>query len=147
VNKVENIILLLITFICFSCGSGLAIQSEKLKKIEIGFNNTFNDNDYVNSNKISHLFHLNRNGYKPNLDLDGKLSKRGYFQIYLTRYVTRIPPLFPIIYSDVLIDRRRIGITKNNELVIDEYYQSGKNIFILGNSTSDRYQFFFKKTE
>jgi len=73
----------------------------------------------------------------------GKLKKRGFFEIYFAREKIAIPPLFPIIYSKVFISRRRIGLV-NNELVIEEYYDDGANIFILAGGTFTKRQHYFK---
>lgn len=77
---------------------------------------------------------------------EGKFSKKGYFEIYLSKDKIEIPPLFPIIYSNVHIHRMRIAQTADNSLVIDSYYDSGGNIFILAGGTFRRSQHYYKKT-
>jgi hypothetical protein len=72
----------------------------------------------------------------------GKFTKRGFFEIYFRKQNVQIPPLFPIIYSKTNVDRIRISLSSNNDLLIDDYSARGGNIFILaggGNSSAIYY--------
>lgn len=68
----------------------------------------------------------------------GKFTKRGFYQVYHAKENLEIPPLFPIIYSKTYISRIRISLSSNNDLLIDDYYESGGNIFILAGGSFSR---------
>jgi hypothetical protein len=74
---------------------------------------------------------------------DGKFSNKGYYEIIFHKKKTEIPPLIPIFYSHREIDRLRIALTKNNELVIDRKYVLDGNFLFVGGGASDRTQNFF----
>ena len=77
----------------------------------------------------------------------GYFSHKGYYEIYLKKEKKEIPPLFPIIYSDYNIDRIRIAFTTENDLIIDNKWKLGGNIFLMAAGDSDRTQYFFKKSD
>ena len=59
----------------------------------------------------------------------GKFSKRGFYEIFLRNKKIEIPPFIPIIYSNRDINRIRIGLTVNNDLVIaNKWARDEKNI-------------------
>ena len=75
---------------------------------------------------------------------EGKLRKKGFYEIYLFKERIEIPPVIPIIYGKVNIGRLRIGLTKNNNLIIDAYFTHGGNIFIFAVGSSSRKQYTFR---
>lgn len=79
--------------------------------------------------------------------LQGKFSNRGYYEIYLRKKNIQIPPLIPLLYSKIDIDRIRISLTKENDLIIDNYFSRGGNIFLLSGGGSTRHQYYFKQSE
>ena len=75
----------------------------------------------------------------------GAFSKKGYLEIFLRNNKKEIPPLLPIIYGKYNINRIRIALTLENDLIIDNSWNEGGNIFILGVGDKGRRQQFFKR--
>ncbi|MCB0381620.1 MAG: hypothetical protein KDD24_10210, partial [Flavobacteriales bacterium] len=74
---------------------------------------------------------------------NGKFTKKGFYDLYLRNERKEFPPIFPIIYSKKNILNIRIGLTKENDLIIDHFWIEGGNIFILGAGSSGRRQSFY----
>ncbi len=51
--------------------------------------------------------------------------KRGFYELYLVKKSIKIPPIIPVIYGIVDIDRVRIGKSKNGDLIIEKYIDRG----------------------
>lgn len=67
--------------------------------------------------------------------------KKNYFEVYLDKKRVFFPP----IYCKTNINRLRIGITKNKELVINQHYDYSGMILLFAAGNSDNKQYVFKK--
>ena len=175
-NKQISSLIILLSFVLISCGTGLKVSSDKLLGIDSNFKGTFQNfshkrtpkkenqtdttilqllnifNKYSDSVSVSFASDKLVIEYKDILgksrvSFDGKFSEKGYYEIYFSKKKIEIPPLFPIIYSKVDVDRIRLSLTKEKELIIDNYYDRGGNVFILGAGGGGRYQFYFKSAK
>ncbi|TPN86788.1 hypothetical protein [Aquimarina algicola] len=175
--KTTHIFFLSCLFLLCSCGTGLKISSEHQQKITSNFSGTFANTSYIlqykekakseigilslfniydaNTDSFSisfpkknqmQLSYVDETGAKTSY-FEGKFTKRGYFEAYLIKQRIEIPPFFSILYSNVHIDRVRIGMTKKNELVIDKLYENGGNIFIFAGGSYHRDQYYFEPKE
>ncbi len=76
---------------------------------------------------------------------NGRFTKEGFYEIYFRNESKEVPPHFPIFYSKHNINRIRIALTIENDLIIDNWWNEGGNIFILGVGDKGRRQQFFKQ--
>jgi hypothetical protein len=75
----------------------------------------------------------------------GRFSRKGYLEIFLTRRRVQIPPLIPLIYGSTQIYRLRIGVKAGGELVIRNKWVEEVNIFILGGGTRTNSEMHYAK--
>jgi len=161
-----------VLFLCHSCGmSRLKIPKNQVKTVGIGFKGTFknmnatdsshtlaslfgiykeepeNISIEITSNKELKISYIDSLGKKQTNFLKGKLHKKGYFQHFVFKERIQIPPIFSIIYGKVNINRIRLALTQQNNLVIDSYYNSGGNIFILAGGYFHRHPYYFEPTK
>lgn len=73
-----------------------------------------------------------------------KLAKKGFIEILSVNKNIQIPPIIPFLYSNVDLSRTRIGLTTNNELVIDHKWEKSGSVFIFSGGAGGRTQYFFK---
>ena len=76
---------------------------------------------------------------------DGKFRGKGYYEIFIRNHKREIPPLFPIIYSTRNIKRLRLGLTNDNNLVIDNKWARDGNILLFVGGGGERYQSYFRQ--
>jgi hypothetical protein len=62
--------------------------------------------------------------------------KRGFYEYYLSDKNIQIPPLFPIIYSNIDIEIVRIGKSKSQELIIERFIDRSGSIFFFAVGSS-----------
>lgn len=74
---------------------------------------------------------------------EGKLLKTGVFEIYHMKKRIEIPPLIPILYSNVSIRRIRIGLLATDKLAVEYKYVNTGSWFILAAGGSSRDTYFF----
>ena len=74
----------------------------------------------------------------------GTFSKKGYWEIFLRNKKKEIPPLMPIIYGKYNINRIRIALTLEDDLLIDNMWNESANIFIFGAGDKGRRQQIFQ---
>jgi hypothetical protein len=98
---------------------------------------------YFNSNKELTL-EFKYNGQEFLKTFKGQFSKRGYYEFYLDKKKIEIPPIFPILYSKVNIDRYRIGLTTEGDLIVDQLHENMGNILIISAGYQYRLQTFHK---
>lgn len=110
------------------------VNTSKIKKVSFKFNENYGLMIYYES-----FFGTEIEYFK------GKFKKNGYYEIYFSKKRVEIPPLFPLFYSKVNINRIRIGLNKNGDLIIDNYQNRSANIFLLAGGNTLRSQSFFKK--
>ena len=168
-NKLFIFILLTLT----SCGTGIKISKSNFKALNKNYYATYQNNSFkthgqrYGSPTLLSLFEiqnviddsvqiiLNESGdfkivYKDisgqkEKTVHGTFSTRGYLEIFLRNMKKEIPPLFPIIYGKYNINRIRIALTLENDLIIDNSWNEGGNIFILGVGDKGRRQQCFKR--
>jgi hypothetical protein len=75
----------------------------------------------------------------------GGKFKRGFYQVYLRKKWIQIPPIFPLIYSDVDIYRIRIAYHKYGYLLLENKYYRDKSILFLGGGRGQRNVYFFSQ--
>lgn len=73
----------------------------------------------------------------------GTFNRKGFYEIYLRRKKTEIPPFLPIFYSSNDIYRIRLALTQGGNLIVDNKWDRTGNIFIMGGGGSERTQSFF----
>lgn len=163
---------ILSVFILSSCGTGLRIGRKDYAPINNRFNATICNNPFKTKGRtyseltlldMFDLFRLHSDSISLHFDekeklvlifndsllkrteiFEGRFKKKGYYEIYLRYKKKEIPPFVPIIYGYRDIDRIRIGLTKENNLVVDNKWARDGNIFILAGGGSGRFRCFFK---
>lgn len=98
---------------------------------------------YFNSNKELTL-EYRYNGQEVVKTFKGQFSKRGYYEFYLDKKRIEIPPMLPILYSKVHVDRYRIGLTIDGDLIVDQLHENSGNIVFLSAGYRYRLQTFHK---
>jgi hypothetical protein len=165
-----------VIFLLYSCGTGMKIKKNNFKQINSHFSGTFNlySNSYntkYHSNqkiKLLSLFNIdtlnNSKVEKVTIKFDkendliisyenfwgtetkffnGKFKKKGYYEVFLRK--ERI--IIPLFYTVINVDRLRIGLAKNGDLIIDSYGNHSAMIFLMAGGRKGRTQFYFKKID
>jgi hypothetical protein len=109
------------------------IRDENIDRVNISFNDS-------KEMKLSYTY----KGQETTKILTGNFAKKGYFEIYFRNQKKEIPPLLPIIYSNNHINRVRLALTIDGNLIVDNMWDDSGNIFILAAGSSGRRQSFFK---
>ncbi|MGL4584664.1 MAG: hypothetical protein ACRCVU_16980, partial [Flavobacterium sp.] len=158
----------LIIVLVSSCSSGLKVKRSEVLPIDNSFKaaieGTFVDTDIKEYRKNVFLsyykvnswladtvhIHFNENDqllltYKDTIGtkevlINGRFVKKKYYEYFNVREKVAIPPLFQFIYSKIDVNRIRLGVTKNGEVVLDQYYDVGGNIFIMAAGHTNRYK-------
>jgi hypothetical protein len=158
----------------YSCGTGMMVSKKDFLPIDNKFKATFENKSYLAKGRnygnsgatildFFELYKLKTDTIQFHFDNDnkliltfndslsvrtepfkGKFRKKGYYEIFIRNYKKEIPPLFPIIYSTRDIKRLRLGLTQENNLVIDNKWAKDGNIFILAGGGSERYRSYFR---
>lgn len=81
------------------------------------------------------------------LTLEVRHARKGYLEISSVRKNIQIPPIIPFLYSNVDLSRTRIGLTVNNELIIDHKWEKWGGLFIFTGGAGGRTQYFFKPSD
>jgi hypothetical protein len=87
---------------------------------------------------------FNYKGQEFSKTYEGRFSQKGYYEFYLEKNKIEIPPILPILYSKVHVERYRFCLTTNGDLVVDNFHENSGNIFILSAGYRYRYQTFYK---
>jgi len=164
-----SFILLLVLLFSSSCATKMGITLKKKEKITHDFSGTFFNNAYKSLSKNGTLMynhsildafnivqHDVRNVYLE-IDKDDVLHisykdctdsiqtisfkgkyKRGYYEYYLVNDKVRIP----FIYSNVDVERIRIGQSKNANLIIEKFSERSGYIFLFAAGSSSTNQSF-----
>jgi hypothetical protein len=98
--------------------------------------------DFKDNNELQ--FTYIDKGQKIIKTFSGKFAKKGYYEIYFRNQKREIPRLLPIIYSNNHINRIRLALTIDGNLIVDNMWDDSGNIFILAAGSSGRRQSFFK---
>ena len=83
------------------------------------------------------------NGVENKRSFSGIFIDRQYFEIYFRNEAKEIPPYFPILYGKHNINRLRIAVLKNGELIVDNFWNNSANLFIIGVGDKGRRLSFF----
>ncbi|MES2654904.1 MAG: hypothetical protein V4620_04900 [Bacteroidota bacterium] len=100
-------------------------------------------NVYFNSNKQLTIA-FKYKGKEFSKTYAGRFSKKGYYEFYLQKKKMEIPPIVPILYSKVHIERYRLGLTIDGDLIVDNFHENSGNILIISAGYQYRYQTFYK---
>jgi len=160
-------------FFLYSCRTGLNIPQSKIKYFDKNFSAAFDNKAFktthekgygirtlfdlleiYNAKSDSVILKFNDSGememdYKDSLSMHskkfkGKFTKEGYYEIYLRNKSIEIPPFLPIVCSSHHINRIRIAQTLEGDLIVDNFWNEGGNIFVFGGGDSGRRQSYFK---
>jgi hypothetical protein len=165
-------IFILLSVILSSCGSGLQVRKSRIEYFNKNFAATVDNRPFQVKKKsyraptLLELFEI-KNVSSDSVELRftadsllfvgyydigiwteqvfmGRFKKKGYYQIFLRRKRIEIPPLIPIIYSRVDIDRLRLALTSEGDLIVDNKWRGSGNILILSGGDLGRSQYFFR---
>lgn len=169
-------LIIALTFLTFSCAASRVAKTE-FKPMQVGFKSTFlNIPEYGRKRTSDSLQYLENGSILINFNkydvkakqvtieivskteckitynnkseiFKGKLHKKGFFEIFHFKKRLEIPPVFSILYSKVHVDRIRLYLRPNNDLIIQEKYESGGNVFILAGGTSSLLKYYYKKVK
>lgn len=170
---IKNILFIVVLILLNSCGLGLRVSQSQLKPIENDFTKSFSNHSFKTSKstvssktspKLLELFGipeseaelvsvLFRNdslelGYTDKsvlktVSFPVKQKSKGYLEILSVTKKIQIPPFLPFLYSNVDFNRLRIGITNNDELIIDHKWEKSGSVFIFMGGGGGRTQYFF----
>jgi hypothetical protein len=160
-------VFLLFTLTFSSCTGIRTIHPSEFKSIDQNFKGTFTNKVCKfhgvtakdNALQLFEVKQISDEKFKIGFDSIGRLKissvsgewstefggkfKRGFYQVYLRKKRIEIPPVFPIIYSDVDVYRLRIAYHQYGYLLIENKYFRGKSIFFLGGGKGQRNVYYF----
>jgi hypothetical protein len=110
-----------------------AIQNVKVDSVYIKFN-------------ISKELELSYNdsGILCKKTFNGQFTKKGYYEFFFSNKKKQVPPFIPFFYSKYDINRLRIALTTQGDLIIDNQWNQSGSIFIIGAGDKGRRQSIFK---
>ncbi|MFI0430162.1 hypothetical protein [Mariniflexile sp. HMF6888] len=73
--------------------------------------------------------------------------RRGYLEISSVHKNIQIPPIIPFLYSNLDLNRTRIGLTTNSELIIDHKWEKSGSFLLFMGGAGGRTQYFFKPSD
>ncbi|MHB1279041.1 MAG: hypothetical protein ACYC1Q_11675 [Bacteroidia bacterium] len=166
------IILLFATLLLGSCRTGMGVRKSKVAYFDSSFSATVSNYSfkvkgrsygdltlldlfevrYENADSVSIFFNdsnqlilvFGDTGQKIEKVFSGKFADKGYYEIYFRNKKNEIPPLFHIIYGNNDINRLRLALTNEGDLIIDNMWDQTFNIFILGAGSSGRRLSYFE---
>jgi hypothetical protein len=95
------------------------------------------------NNKELQLTYMN-NGEKVVKKFACQFVETGYLEIRFKNRKVEIPPVIPIIYSSYDVNRVRLSLTKDGDLIVDKFWRLGGNVFLIASGGKGRKQSFFK---
>ena len=107
---------------------------------------TKNDSIFINFNKekVLHVSYLN-SGQESKETFKGHFEEKGYYEFYFSKRKLDIPPFIPFLRSKHEINRIRLALNLEGELVVDVLWDYTTSILLfLGAGDSRRQQSFFK---
>lgn len=172
VDKMRILTLVLIPFILSSCRTGMGVRKSKVSYFDSSFSATVSNHSFdvkgqqwgdnsllqlfeigiVNTDSVSMRFNDSNalvlsykvHGQKFENVFNGKFADKGYYEIYFRNESKEIPPGFHIIYSKHNINRLRIALTKEGDLLVDNMWDESGNIFIITAGGSGRRLSYFE---
>jgi hypothetical protein len=91
------------------------------------------------------LYHNDTSVFRP-VTLNGKFSKKGYYEIYFKNEQLEIPPVVHFLFSKHNIKRLRIYETRSDDLIIYYYNYISGNFLFVGDGPN-KMQFFFHRVK
>jgi hypothetical protein len=86
---------------------------------------------FVNQTRLQISFI--ENGQRLEKVLDGRMSKRGYFESFFENERIEVPPVIPILYSKYNIDRLRIALHRDGCIIVSRFgRRAGNLLFVTG---------------
>ena len=170
----RSIILILLSFLLYSCGAGLNIGKRNLQSIDSQFNGTYsNYSTRVKGARygsptlldLFELYHLTTDSVSIRFDstnqlvltyqvtdgaieentIAGEFSDKGYYyEVYLRNDKSKTFAHFPI-FGKYNINRLRIAINTQADLIVDNQWNNSAHILFLGVGDKGRRQSFFVK--
>ncbi|MES2864532.1 MAG: hypothetical protein V4666_10470 [Bacteroidota bacterium] len=94
----------------------------------------------ISKNDEMEIYYKNVLGGNEVATFKGKF-KKNYFEVYLSK--KRI--FFPPVYCKTNINRLRIGVTQNKDLVVNQHYDYSGMFMLFAAGNSDKKQYIFKR--
>ena len=166
----RTVIFITTIFLFSSCGTGLNVRKSQVKYFDKNFSVTADNNSFkihgrrygnptlltlleiypVNTDSVSINFidslklqvTYTDSGTVKKRIFNGQFVKNGYYEIFL-RNESKV---IPIIYARHNINRIRMALTIQGDLIVDNEWNESGHILILGAGDSGRRQSYFKTT-
>ncbi|AYB35178.1 hypothetical protein D4L85_33365 [Chryseolinea soli] len=78
---------------------------------------------------------------------EGVFVRSGYYEVFLRNERKEIPPAFPFIYSRCNINRLRLALSAQGDLIVDNEWNESGNILFLGVGDKGRRQSYFSRRQ
>ena len=170
------IITLVIFFSLCSCGTGLSVRKSQVKYFDSRFSGTFHNSAFkvngrrygspallelfeirqVKTDSVSVVFDRQGELKLSYQDSEGKVKietfkgafiKKGYYEVFLRNDRKEIPPAFSFIYSKCNINRVRLALSAQGDLIVDNEWNESANILFLGVGDKGRRQSYFSRKQ
>ncbi|GGG26677.1 hypothetical protein GCM10011344_29300 [Dokdonia pacifica] len=82
---------------------------------------------------------------KQTIIYEGKFKSKEKYKITLVKERVQVPPLVPIIYGTNHIEKIKIKLMENGDLIVKEYFRKEGNIFLITAGPSHKSKSFYKK--
>lgn len=166
------LMLLFTTLLLCSCRSGMGIRKSKVVYFDSTFSATVSNYSFKvkgrhwGDNSLLQLFEIGVvttdsvslrfndsnalilsyevHGQKFENVFNGKFADKGYYEFYFRNKRKEIPPVIHIIYSRNHINRVRIALTNEGDLLVENMWDDSGNIFIIGAGDSGRRLSYFE---
>ena len=169
-------ITLVVFFSLCSCGTGLIVGKSQLRYFDSQFSATFCNTAFkVNGRRygspalleLFEIYQAKTDSVSVVVDKQGELKltfqgndgnvktqtfkgvfvRNGYSDVFLRNVRKEIPPVFPFIYSRCNINRVRLALSTQGDLMVDNEWNEGGNILFLGAGDKGRRQSYFSRRQ
>ncbi|MBT1686843.1 hypothetical protein [Dawidia soli] len=169
-----RLIIILAALFLYACGTGVSVRKSKVKYLDGQLSGTFDNNAFkvngcrygsptlldlfeiyqVRTDSVSVAFdgsgalelaYTDNDGEWKKDKLKGSFTKKGYYEVFLRNDKKEIPPFFSIIYGRYNVNRIRMVLTTEGDLIIDNTWDESANILFLGVGDKGRRQSFFRQ--
>lgn len=167
---------LVIFFSLCSCGTGLSVRKSQIKYFDSQFSGIFDNHAFkangrrYGSPALLELFEIQQvktdsvsvvfdrqgelklsyqdNGGKVKIEtFKGVFASKGYYEVFLRNDRKEIPPVFPFIYSQCNMNRVRLALSAQGDLIVDNEWNESGNILFLGVGDKGRRQSYFSRRQ
>lgn len=174
VKIMARLIIILATLFLSACGTGVSVRKSNVKYFDGRLSGTFDNNAFkvngrrygsptlldlfeiyqVRTDSVSvvldrsgelELAYTDNDGECKKSRLKGSFTKKGYYEVFLRNDKKEIPPFFSIIYGRYNVNRIRLALTTEGDLIVDNTWDESANILFLGVGDKGRRQSFFKQ--